>query len=53
MPRLNEERMIQASGAAWLHQAVGAPPPGAPAPKVGDMAQVGFPIEPETFGLVV
>lgn len=51
MLRLNEERMIQASGAAWLRQAVGAVPPSSPAPKVGDMAELGFPIEPETFGL--
>ena len=51
MLRLNEERMIQASGAAWLKQAVTAAPPNSPAPKVGDMAQVGLPLEPETFGL--
>jgi len=34
MLRLNEERMIQASGAAWLKQAVAAAPPAGPAPRL-------------------
>lgn len=45
---LNEERMIQASGGAWLKQAVAAAPPAAsPVAQAGP----GLPLEPETFGL--
>ena len=51
MLRLNEERMIQASGAAWIRQAVSAAPPSSVPSRIGGMAEIGFPAEPETFGL--
>ena len=47
---LNEERMIQASGGAWLKQTVAAAPPAA-APAPGAMAALGLPVEPEGVGL--
>ncbi|WP_305585055.1 penicillin acylase family protein [Phenylobacterium sp.] len=49
MLRLNEERMIQASGGAWLRQINAAAPPSATAPK--PMAALGLPEPSETFGL--
>ena len=49
MLALNEERMVQASGGAWLRQVTAAAPPAAPA-SVG-LASLGFPVEPATFGL--
>jgi len=49
MLRLNEERMIQASGGAWLRQTNAAAPPNAAAPK--PMAALGLPEPAETFGL--
>jgi acyl-homoserine-lactone acylase len=50
MLRLNEERMIQASGGGWLRQVNGAAPPAA-APAPAAHAALGLPVEPETFGL--
>jgi acyl-homoserine-lactone acylase len=47
--RLNEERMIQASAGAWLKMITAAAPP-APV-KTAQLAPVGLPVEPETFGL--
>ncbi len=47
MLRLNEEKMIQASGGAWLRQTTGAAPPSAPAA----VASLGFPAELDSFGL--
>jgi len=49
MLRLNEERMIQASGGAWLRQTNAAAPPTAQRPK--PMAALGLPEGAETFGL--
>lgn len=49
MLRLNEERMIQASGGAWLRQTNAAAPPSAAAPK--SLAALGLPEPAETFGL--
>lgn len=49
MLRLNEERMIQASGGAWLRQINAAAPPTLRAQASLDAP--GLPIEPEQFGL--
>ena len=49
MITLNEERMVQASGGAWLRQVTSAAPPASPAP--AGVASLGFPLEPEVFGL--
>ncbi|MBP8247014.1 MAG: penicillin acylase family protein [Phenylobacterium sp.] len=49
MLRLNEERMIQASGGAWLRQINAAAPPTLKAQAVLDAP--GLPVEPEQFGL--
>lgn len=49
MLRLNEERMIQASGGAWLRQTNAAAPPKAAAP--GGLAEIGLPAETTEFGL--
>jgi len=50
MLRLNEERMIQASGGAWLRQTNGAAPPAAAAPAKA-AALVGLPNMAEQIGL--
>lgn len=50
MLRLNEERMIQASGGAWLRQANAAAPPSAAAPAKA-AALVGLPDMAEQIGL--
>ena len=49
MLRLNEERMIQASGGAWLRQVNAAAPPALRAQAALDAP--GLPIEPEPLGL--
>lgn len=49
MLRLNEERMIQASGGAWLRQINAAAPPTLKAQAALDAP--GLPVEPEQFGL--
>ncbi|MDP2012542.1 MAG: acylase [Phenylobacterium sp.] len=49
MLRLNEERMIQASGGAWLRQVNAAAPPALKAQAALDAP--GLPTEPEQFGL--
>ena len=48
MLRLNEEKMIQASGGAWLRQTTAAAPPAAAPART---AALGFPVEPEGVGL--
>ena len=50
MLRLNEERMIQASGGAWLRQTNGAAPPAAATPAKA-AALVGLPNMAEQIGL--
>ncbi|WP_312164045.1 acylase [Phenylobacterium sp.] len=50
MLRLNEERMIQASGGAWLRQTNAAAPPSAAAPAKA-AANVGLPDMAEQIGL--
>ncbi|MGH6997015.1 MAG: penicillin acylase family protein, partial [Phenylobacterium sp.] len=50
MVRLNEERMIQASGGAWLRQTNAAAPPAAAAPAKA-AANVGLPNMAEQIGL--